>query len=210
MKQTDVLQPEPGWAVKFPARLTPPPVSQRGLVFRGLALITSALGRKDVPDIFPVLNIHRGLFLPWLWFASRMMPFGKLPARERELLILRTSWHCRCRYEWGQHVDIALTAGVSDEDIVRIARGPQAFADQTTRALVQACDDLCLKEVVSEKNWQELHNHWNETEVIEIVMLVGHYRMLAGFLNSTGLQLESPIEARLQDFYARVTLMAPP
>ena len=58
MKQTDVLQPEPGWAVKFPARLTPPPVSQRGLVFRGLALITSALGRKDVPD-YPKNAIDR-------------------------------------------------------------------------------------------------------------------------------------------------------
>lgn len=35
-------------------------------------------------------------------------------------------------------------------------------------------------------------------------MLVGHYRMLAGVINSAGLLLEAPTEASLQAFYLRI------
>jgi len=44
-----------------------------------------------------------GLFRKWMPFAGKLLA-GKLPARDRELLILRTAWHCRSPYEWGQHV----------------------------------------------------------------------------------------------------------
>jgi len=200
----DLLHPKSGWATASPARLTPPPPHRRGLALRSLSLISGWFGRPELPDLFPVLNIHRGLFLPWLWFASRLMPFGRLPAPMREMLILRTGWNCRCRYEWGQHVDLATRAGVSDEDIVGITVGAQAFQDHVKRSLMQACDDLCRDNVISSEAWQELRCHWDEPCLIEISMLVGHYRMLAGVINSAGLLLEAPTEASLQAFYLRI------
>lgn len=123
---TDFLQPANGWAHTGAARLAPPPPQQRGLLFRTVSRASSLFGRPDVPDIFPVLHRHPVLFWTWLLFASRMMPFGKLDARERELLILRTGWNCRSRYEWGQHVEIALRVGASDDDVQRVATGPAA------------------------------------------------------------------------------------
>ncbi len=200
----DLLQPKPGWATAAPARLIPPPPKQRGLALRALSLISGCFGRPELPDLFPVLDIHRGLFLPWLWFASRLMPFGRLPAPVREMLILRTAWNCRCRYEWGQHVDLATRAGVSDEDIVGTTLGLHAFQDFGKRSLMLACDDLCRDNVISGEAWQELRCHWSEPCLLEIGMLVGHYRMLAGVINSAGLLLEAPTEASLQVFYQRL------
>lgn len=162
------------------------------------------MGRPQVPDLFLVLSIHRGLFLPWLRFASRLMPFGHLPAPMREMLILRTGWNCRCRYEWGQHVDLALAAGVGDEDILRVAGGPSTFSDPIHRSLMLACDELCANQVIGDAVWADLSRHWDEPELIEIAMLVGHYRMLAGFINTAGLVLEAPTEACLQAFHQRV------
>lgn len=203
MKPHKGLEPPVGWVAVSSARLQVPPMASAGWLFRGLSSLARCFGRADIPDVFKLLNIQRRLFLPWLWFASKLMPFGSLPARERELLILRTGWNARCRYEWGQHVDLALRAGLSDADIVGAAQGPQAFADEGVRHLIQACDELCQKDTVSEGTWQALRGRWHEPQLVEVLMLVGHYRMLAGFLNSSGARLEAPIEARLQAFEAR-------
>lgn len=204
MAPQDSLQPASGWHVARQPRLVAPPHAQRGLLFRGLALLAKRFSRAQIPDIFPVLNIHRGLFPAWLWFASRLMPYGKLPAPVRELLILRTAWNCRCRYEWGQHVDLALVAGVSDADILASTRGAAGFADRHYAVLMQACDELCQQDAISSDVWQALQKNWDDAALIEIMMLVGNYRMLAGFLNSTELVLEAPIEQRVQAFLQRV------
>lgn len=57
---------------------------------------------------------------------------------------------------------------------------------------------------ISDATWQELSKHYDEKRLIEIVVLIGHYEMLAGFLNSTGVALEPDIEKVFQDFHRRI------
>jgi len=40
--------------------------------------------------------------------------------------VLRIGWLCRAEYEWGHHVAIGKQAGLSDDDLKRIAEGPDA------------------------------------------------------------------------------------
>lgn len=198
----DALQPDAGWIRPAP-RLCAPPPARRGPLFRALSHFSALFGRADIPDVITVLHQHPRLFWPWLLFASRLMPYGRLPAALREKLILRTAWNCRSRYEWGQHVEIALKAGVSDAEIVAVAQGPAACSGSDRLAL-QACDELCRDKQVSDATWQALANVFSEKELIELLLLVGHYEMIAGFLNSAGLALEPVIEAELQAFYRRL------
>ena len=198
------LAPEGGWAAPAQTRIAPPPREAHGTVFRALSRVSAAFGRPELPNVFTVLHLHPRLFWAWLFFASRLMPYGRLAAPIREKLILRTAWNCRSRYEWGQHVDLALAAGVSDAEILTVARGPQAVAVPIERALLEACDQLCTRDFVEESTWCTLAEHFDHARLIEIVMLIGHYRMLAGFLNSAGLALEPPIEERLAAFHRRV------
>ena len=132
------------------------------------------------------------------------MPYGKLPGPVRELLILRTAWNCRCRYEWGQHVELGLRVGLSDADVLLTSGAPANCPDPQQRLLLEVSDALFQHDALADAQWQALRARWNEAEVIEILMLVGHYRMLAGFLNSAGLQLEAPVEKCLADFWQRV------
>ena len=201
---TDILQPDGGWAGPGRARIAPPPPAERGLVFRTASLFSRFLARPEVPDVISVLHVNPRLFWPWLLFASRLMPFGRLPPALREKIILRTGWNCRSRYEWGQHVDIALRMGVTDAEIVAITRGPQAFADAHERALMQACDDIHRDHAIADATWQVLAQHHSEKQLIEIMLLVGRYEMVAGFLNSAGLVLEPQTEAVLQAFHQRI------
>lgn len=202
------LMPAGGWIRHATPRLTPPPPDARGLVFRAMSFVARRFGRSELPDVFTVLNLHPRLFWGWLYFASRLMPFGRLPAPVREKLILRTAWITRSRYEWGQHVDIGLRVGVRDEEILAITRGPQGFDDTQDRALMRACDELLSDHVISDATWATLRERYGDRLLVEIVMLVGHYEMLAGFLNSAGLLLEPTIEAKLQAFHARIAARA--
>jgi AhpD family alkylhydroperoxidase len=113
------------------------------------------------------------------------MPFGVLPRRDSELVILRVAHLCDCRYEAAQHERLARAAGLSSADIERVADGAAA-PGWTPRqaALLRAVDDLHAARDLSDERWQELCAHLSETERIELTMLVGHYEMLAMTLNS--------------------------
>lgn len=196
------LQPAAGWVGPSQPRLHAP--ANAGLLFRAAGTARGLFGRKEMPDVLSVFNINRRLFWPWLLFASRLMPFGRLAATDREKIILRTAWNCRSRYEWGQHVDIGLGAGLSDADILRVTRGPGAGIDAREQALLQACDDLFHDKYIADDTWQQLSRDYDEKALIEITVLIGHYEMVAGFLTSAGLQLEAPIEEKLRAFNQRV------
>ncbi|PTU28248.1 carboxymuconolactone decarboxylase family protein [Stenotrophobium rhamnosiphilum] len=199
------LQPEGGWLGPSTPRLIAPPPKDRGLVFRSMSLVAKAFGRTEMPDIFSVFHINARLFWAWLYFASKLMPGGRLPAKVREKIILRTAWNCRSRYEWGQHVDIALTVGVTDEEIIRVSHGPEAFTDSNERALMTACDEMVRSQFISDQTWKTLSERYKEKMLIEIVILIGHYIMVAGFLNSGGLKLEPSIEKKLAAFHQRIS-----
>lgn len=197
------LEPPGGW-LQTPQRLSVPPQQQRGLVFRGLSLAARRFGRDDVPDVLTVLHRHPRLFWSWVLFASRLMPNGRLPAAEREKVILRIGWNSRCLYEFGQHVEVGLRVGLSDAEILRVARGPGACEDAHERALLSACDELFAQQRVTDETWAVLAQRYDDKRLIELLMLAGHYIMIAGFLNSAGLRLEPAIAAKLEALCPRV------
>lgn len=156
------------------------------------------VGLAKVPDVFLLLMRNRRLFRPWLRFAARLMPGGTLERKDSELVILRVGWNCRSRYEWGQHVIIGQREGLTPQEIARVAQGPDASGwSPRQSALLQAADDLHRDRVIAPATWTRLAAHFTDAQLIEIGMLVGHYEMLAGVLNSVGLALEPPAEARL-------------
>src|SRR3954452_10141475 len=82
-------------------------------------------GTGPASNIFDTLVRYPGLFRKWLPVGGKVLS-GKLPARDRELLIPRTGWHCQSAYEWGQHVLIARSVGFSDVELDPVTEGPQA------------------------------------------------------------------------------------
>lgn len=197
------LKPDNGWAGADKARIPIPRGKQRSVMLRSLSKAAKRFGRSEVPDVFVALIQHPGLFWPWLMFASRMMPNGKLPAADREKCILRTAWNCRCRYEWGQHVEIALSVGVEDETIRSLSIG-SAACEGKDKVLLCACDELFKNQFLTDPTWQALQTYYDDKQRIELVMLIGHYQMLAGFINSAGLQLEPGMQQVLQALHQRL------
>jgi alkylhydroperoxidase family enzyme len=148
------------------------------------------LPNAEAVNIFATLVRHPGLFRRWMPFAGKLLT-GKLPARDRELLILRTAWRCRSSYEWGQHVRLAKAAEISDDEIDRIATGPAAPGwAPFDRTLLTAADELHDDARITDATWSDLAERYDERQVIEVPMLVGQYHMVAFALNSLGVQRE--------------------
>jgi alkylhydroperoxidase family enzyme len=157
-------------------------------------LIAAGAGRvlgSGPPHIFTTLARHRRLFLPWLWFAGMLMPRGRLPRADTELVILRVAHNCHCEYEWRHHERIAQTVGLVGADVARVREGPGAdgFSDRQVLLLV-AADELHASRDISERLWDSLRRYLSDVELIELCMLVGHYEMLAMTLNALRVQPE--------------------
>ncbi|MGQ0802511.1 MAG: carboxymuconolactone decarboxylase family protein [Actinomycetota bacterium] len=141
-------------------------------------------------NIFTTLVRHPGLFRKWLPFGGKLLA-GKLSGRDRELLILRTGWRCRSEYEWGQHVLIARAEGLVDDEITRIKDGPDAPGwDPFDATLLRAADELHDDSKISDATWDKLAGRYDERQLVEVPMLVGHYHMVAYTLNSLGVERE--------------------
>jgi alkylhydroperoxidase family enzyme len=138
-----------------------------------------------------VLSIDRRLFRPFLAFNMRLMPRGRLDRRDTEALILRTAWLCGSRYEWTQHRAIGMRAGLSAEQIKAIAADPGSEAlSEPTRRLLAIVPELLDDHAVAEPTYAALAATFTPAEILEAVMLVGNYTMLAGALNTFGVPLE--------------------
>jgi alkylhydroperoxidase family enzyme len=144
-------------------------------------------------NIFLTMARYPGLLRKWLPFAGKLLAGGKLTPRDRELVILRSAFRCRARYEWAQHVAIAAAAGLTTEEIRRVADGPGGAGwSEADATLLQAVDELHDDHRVGDSTWNALAGRYGTEQLIEIPMLAGHYAMLAGALNSLGVEPERP------------------
>jgi alkylhydroperoxidase family enzyme len=148
-------------------------------------------GDGPVLNIFRTLAHHPGLMKRWLVFGNHVLSKSTLPARERELLILRIGWLCRSGYEWGQHVVIGKASGLSDDEIARIPQGPAAKEwSAADRALLRATDELHEDAFVSDATWAELAGRWSTEQLMDLVFTVGQYNLVSMALNTLGVQPE--------------------
>ena len=142
--------------------------------------VAGAVSRTNPPNLFTTLGRHRGLFRGWLGFARRLMPFGKLPRRETELVILRVAHLRNCEYEHEHHLKLGRRAGLDQADFARVEAGPAAdgWSDREA-AILRMVDELHERGDASDATWAAVSRHLSERDMIELVMLAAHYEMLA-------------------------------
>lgn len=149
----------------------------------------------QVFNIFATLARHPGLLRRWLVFANHILAKSTLPARERELVILRMGWLCRAEYEWGHHVAMGRQAGLSAAEIERVAQGADAPGwSPVEAALLRAADELHADSFIGDATWTTLASHYNVQQLLDLIFTAGQYKLVCMALNSIGVQLEEGYE----------------
>jgi AhpD family alkylhydroperoxidase len=162
------------------ARITPGDRRDVGWLGWMISAVSGRVSGTEAPHLFLTLGRHRALFRGWLRFAGRLMPGGTLPRRETELVILRVAHLRACAYEFDHHVHLGRRAGVLADDVDRLRAGPDATGWSAREAAVLATvDALHHRHDLTDGEWERLRAHLDERETIELLLLVGHYEMLA-------------------------------
>ncbi|MFN3590578.1 MAG: carboxymuconolactone decarboxylase family protein [Thermaurantiacus sp.] len=162
-----------------------------------------ALANAELPeDLRSILarwpyRLHRTLahapeslkaFMPW---GEHILRNNSIPPRAREIVILRVAWNARAAYEWGLHAWVARQVGMTDAEIAAIpgdaTTGPWSTAEA---ALICAVDELMERHRITDATWGALAAHFAPKQLVDLILLVGNFTMIAWVLNG----LEIPPE----------------
>jgi len=157
-------------------------------IFRGQQM------RGAVQNIFRTMANHEKLAKRWLVFGNHILSKSTLPARDREILILRIGWLCQSGYEWGQHVIIGKQAGIEDHEFEMIKQGVDANWSEHDALLIKAADELHQDVFISDATWKGLKKSYSDQQMMDLVFTCGQYTMVSMALNSFGVQLDSDLE----------------
>jgi 4-carboxymuconolactone decarboxylase len=160
--------------------------------------VREALG--PMPDGQPVYNVLRTL-AAYPALVKRLAPWGNhllfkssLPAREREIVILRTGWVCQAAYEWAHHCRIGLEeAGLKPADVDAVRAG--RFPSPEDQGLIDAVDQLLSDRFIGEAVWTVLAARYTTQQLMDLVFTCGHYASICMALNTFGVQLEPGFQA---------------
>lgn len=115
------------------------------------------------------------------------------PGREREIAILRVGWRSGSVYEFGQHTIIGRREGLTDEEIARLTSHDLTGWSEHDRAIVLAADELTQTNAITEATWSRLAARWDEQQLLELVICMGFYRLVSGFLNTLEVELDDGV-----------------
>jgi 4-carboxymuconolactone decarboxylase len=157
-----------------------PPLRQEDRDERQAALVQEAGGELSV---YTTLVRNTDVFADFLPLGQRLLRLSTLDPAVRELIILRVAWRCRAPYVFTHHDAIGRAAGLTDDDLA-------AVVAESQDPLLRAADELVVDHRLSDPAWAALADRYPAEQIIEICMLAGFYAMVAGTLNSLGVQLE--------------------
>jgi 4-carboxymuconolactone decarboxylase len=155
------------------------------------ALAPMATGGRPPLNIFRTLaRAPKALTRFNEWGGYVLSRRNSLPAREREIVILRVGFLCKSGYEFTQHTRIGLNEGLTTDEIARIKAGADAGWSAADAALIHMADDLVGDHFVSDATWAQLKAHFDEKQCMDAVFTAGQYTQVSMFLNTFGVQLE--------------------
>jgi alkylhydroperoxidase family enzyme len=152
-------------------------------------------------NIFKVMAHNPQLMLDWLRMATPLLGNGlMLPARLREIAILRVAQNTRSEYEFGQHIPIARAAGLTDAEISSLQDYDEGdvFSD-LEKALIRYVDAVAAFDSDAPDHARELKRWLSDRELLELSFVIGHWTMVACVLVPLEVELDEHVAATLPD-----------
>ena len=134
---------------------------------------------------------------PRAWEKFRggsLLDRGPLALRAREIVIDRTCALNACEYEWGVHVNaFGAAAGLTEEQVRATVHGnaDEDCWSPAEQALLAAVDALHARATLDDAEFAALSAHYDEEQILEIILLCGFYRTVSYLTNALAMPLEA-------------------
>ena len=174
----------------------------------GVPLLTSAEASGKAAEVMAsieetgrVLPILRAVanaqtaFPHFVRYSASLVYRLSLPARLRELVIMRAAAHVRSRYEWGEHYDFALGAGVTEEELRALAAGVVPATLTSDERDVLALADSLLSGTTHGRDElvEKLTGHLGHQQYTELALVVGWWcGCVPAMIDMLGLEADAP------------------
>ena len=137
-------------------------------------ILSAAVTLNGKPlNIFAALGHHPKLLKRFNLLGGLLLHEGLLPAREREIVVLRTGWKAGSQYEFGQHTIIALKCGLTQKEVAALTRAPHEHPwSRDDGALIALADELSDEDCVSDPTWATLRERWSTAQIVELLVVV--------------------------------------
>jgi alkylhydroperoxidase family enzyme len=158
--------------------------------------IAAALERIMPPGVPPLVLFRAMARSPRVFtrmFAGGLLDKGPLSLRQREIVIDRTTARLGCEYEWGVHIALfADRVGFTPEHVAATVAsdGDAACWTPDEQALITVVDNLVDDRTIGDKTWAALAEHFDETQILEVIALVGYYHTISFLCRGLDLPLE--------------------
>ncbi len=145
-------------------------------------------------NVLGTLAHHPALTRAYHTFNGHVLFGTTLSVRQRELVVLRVAAVREAEYEWAQHVVLARDAGIDDDEVARVAGGPDAPGwAPLDAALVRAVDELVADAAVSDATWEVLASELDDQQLMDLVFTVGAYDVLAMVFRTFRVELDADL-----------------
>lgn len=136
-------------------------------------------------------------FDPWLKYSTTLLRGLELDPLLREFAILQVAHLAESPYEWVQHAAITSALGASDEQIAAVlADRDQDPSLSEEQSMVLAFSREVIRDgSAGESQVKELARRIGTREVIELLLVIGHYLAIAKLIATTGLEPDPPLVA---------------
>jgi 4-carboxymuconolactone decarboxylase len=157
--------------------------------------VRDALERVPPLNIFRMMANAESAFRPWLRWGAALLGSLQLDPLLRELAILRVARLTpHAEYEWVQHVPIALAVGATDAQVAAL-EGDDAEAECFTddqRCVLRFTTEVVRDARASEDSLDCLRRTLSPREIVELLMVIGNYMMVARVMATTDMELDEP------------------
>jgi 4-carboxymuconolactone decarboxylase len=165
----------------------------------------SAAAREALATL-PPLNIFRMLahaesaLRPFLRFGGAVLVKLELDPKLRELAILQVAKQAEAEYEWVQHVSVGRTVGLTDEQIAAVERGEFRGApalNAVEQAVLAFTREVVAGPRVSDETFGAVRAILPPRQIVELLLAIGEYLMLARVMTTLELELDEPAGAEV-------------
>lgn len=173
------------------------------------AEVTDMLARLPAPaNIFNMMAHAETCLKPVMKLGGTLLGKLELAPKLRELCLLHAVKLAGGEYEWVQHVPIARDLGCSQAQIDALERGDDGAAcfDAQEQAALRFTREAVTRNAASEAALANAREHLSDREVVELILMIGFYTMLARLTETLGVEQDPPLgSALIRGIEKRVT-----
>lgn len=151
-------------------------------------------GRRQI-NIFRMIANADNVAPDVLELGRKMSIGSSLPPNEREVVILRVAQLSNCPFMTHEHTAVSRRNQLSDEWILAVQQYPEGLASQVLsdfeQLLLRFTDEVVHNANASDELFDALASHYDRSVMVELVMLIGFYMMVARTMNTFDIEIQN-------------------